>query len=594
MRKSSLLSPHHACAYVRVRRSLREEGGGGGYVQLSWSAPRRPGHRPFTVGCGRGRGTPFSRARPRSAVDVLPVGQRTSSLHSIRPPQHPWSGKVRSLQLKVDSQPSVSRPYVRRSRDRRPIAAQRFAGEKDRWTTDCCESLSTDRPKKKQTDDRLTDGRATDGYKGNDSLRVTKAHASSAQSPLRARLRTACRRPIVRDTRISRKDFTASCTSQNFSSMTCTLDSSVLCILERRLFVHWLLPHNWQFWDSQGVSLECGARVRGRDKREITERTRRPAASSGKIPICESLVTRPGIEHGSPWWEASVLIAQPPRPQSKYKSSLVCSLAVSVKAEGPDRRLAVDPASLADDGCSHVLPAASSCQQITPSPSWVRVSVHRNSVLGSPGFQQSGVVVTSAREEPTPPPPPPLMTSCDFTSTLASHQDEPRSIPGRVTGFSQGGIVPDDAVGSAGLLGDLPFPPHLHSGAAPFSLKSPSSALKTSLLGAAQISLLTHYNRDFCLSEWTIREGELLISSCSPFVVTSNLPEAFLKFYVQTVPPPRATELTQMTRPPDGRAPDGCDGWLWVQPHSPASSAANREYVSVRRSQSDPNPVPRV
>ncbi|KAJ8880396.1 hypothetical protein PR048_016865 [Dryococelus australis] len=31
-----------------------------------------------------------------------------------------------------------------------------------------------------------------------------------------------------------------------------------------------------------------------------------------QIPTCESAVTRPGIEPGSPWWEASVLIAQPP------------------------------------------------------------------------------------------------------------------------------------------------------------------------------------------------------------------------------------------------------------------------------------------
>ncbi|KAJ8896116.1 hypothetical protein PR048_001458 [Dryococelus australis] len=44
---------------------------------------------------------------------------------------------------------------------------------------------------------------------------------------------------------------------------------------------------------------------------------------------------------------------------------------------------------------------------------------------------------------------------------------------------------------SAGFLGDLPFSPPLHSAAAP-SLQSPSSALKTSLLKAAQISSLTH------------------------------------------------------------------------------------------------------
>ncbi|KAJ8890111.1 hypothetical protein PR048_009618 [Dryococelus australis] len=44
---------------------------------------------------------------------------------------------------------------------------------------------------------------------------------------------------------------------------------------------------------------------------------------------------------------------------------------------------------------------------------------------------------------------------------------------------------------SAGFLGDIPFPTPLHSSAAPYSLQSPSSALKTSLLRAAQISSLT-------------------------------------------------------------------------------------------------------
>ncbi|KAJ8872081.1 hypothetical protein PR048_025682 [Dryococelus australis] len=43
---------------------------------------------------------------------------------------------------------------------------------------------------------------------------------------------------------------------------------------------------------------------------------------------------------------------------------------------------------------------------------------------------------------------------------------------------------------SVGFLGDLPFPPPLHSGAAPYSLQSPSSVLKTSLLRATQLSSL--------------------------------------------------------------------------------------------------------
>ncbi|KAJ8895580.1 hypothetical protein PR048_000916 [Dryococelus australis] len=54
-----------------------------------------------------------------------------------------------------------------------------------------------------------------------------------------------------------------------------------------------------------------------------------------------------------------------------------------------------------------------------------------------------------------------------------------------------------------GFLADLPFPPPLHSSAAPYSLKSPSSALKTSLLRAAQISSLhfTSFSHILSLSE---------------------------------------------------------------------------------------------
>ncbi|KAJ8871715.1 hypothetical protein PR048_028046 [Dryococelus australis] len=54
-----------------------------------------------------------------------------------------------------------------------------------------------------------------------------------------------------------------------------------------------------------------------RRKREIPEKARRPTASFDTIPICESPVTRPGIEPGSPWREASRLTAQPPRPLPK-------------------------------------------------------------------------------------------------------------------------------------------------------------------------------------------------------------------------------------------------------------------------------------
>ncbi|KAJ8866562.1 hypothetical protein PR048_032421 [Dryococelus australis] len=56
------------------------------------------------------------------------------------------------------------------------------------------------------------------------------------------------------------------------------------------------------------------AGLKGPSKREICEKTRRPTASSGTIPTCKNLVTRPCIELGSPWWEASRLTAQPPWP----------------------------------------------------------------------------------------------------------------------------------------------------------------------------------------------------------------------------------------------------------------------------------------
>ncbi|KAJ8894291.1 hypothetical protein PR048_006906 [Dryococelus australis] len=65
------------------------------------------------------------------------------------------------------------------------------------------------------------------------------------------------------------------------------------------------IPCNVHVWSSAGM------KVRG--KREIPEKNHRPVSSSGTIPTYEnSGVIRPGIEPGSPWWEASRLAAQPP------------------------------------------------------------------------------------------------------------------------------------------------------------------------------------------------------------------------------------------------------------------------------------------
>ncbi|KAJ8886540.1 hypothetical protein PR048_012751 [Dryococelus australis] len=81
-------------------------------------------------------------------------------------------------------------------------------------------------------------------------------------------------------------------------------------------------------------------------------------------------------------------------------------------------------------------------------------------------------------------------------SSLAFHQGEPGSIPGRVTGFSHVGIVPAMPL-VGGFLGDLPFPSPLHSGAAPYSPQSPTSALNTSLLRAPKpITVYLSLDRD--------------------------------------------------------------------------------------------------
>ncbi|KAJ8875370.1 hypothetical protein PR048_023265 [Dryococelus australis] len=55
--------------------------------------------------------------------------------------------------------------------------------------------------------------------------------------------------------------------------------------------------------------------MKGWGKWDIPEETHRPTSSSGTILTCKNLVTRPGNEPGSPWWESSRLTVQPPWPR---------------------------------------------------------------------------------------------------------------------------------------------------------------------------------------------------------------------------------------------------------------------------------------
>ncbi|KAJ8866722.1 hypothetical protein PR048_032583 [Dryococelus australis] len=62
------------------------------------------------------------------------------------------------------------------------------------------------------------------------------------------------------------------------------------------------------------------AEMKRRRKLEIPEKTQ-PAATFGTIPTCKNPeVTQPGIEPGSPWWEASGLTAQPLWPLSSTEN----------------------------------------------------------------------------------------------------------------------------------------------------------------------------------------------------------------------------------------------------------------------------------
>ncbi|KAJ8866516.1 hypothetical protein PR048_032359 [Dryococelus australis] len=65
-----------------------------------------------------------------------------------------------------------------------------------------------------------------------------------------------------------------------------------------------------------GIPLFSSAGMKGRGKREIPEKTRRPTASSGTIITCEIPgATPPGIEPGSRRWKGSSLATAPPWPR---------------------------------------------------------------------------------------------------------------------------------------------------------------------------------------------------------------------------------------------------------------------------------------
>ncbi|KAJ8888408.1 hypothetical protein PR048_007898 [Dryococelus australis] len=174
-------------------------------------------------------------------------------------------------------------------------------------------------------------------------------------------------------------------------------------------------------------------------KRRVDTADNRENPPTSGIVRHDSHMNRSGIEPGSHWWEASRLTAQPPRPPKDRNNSITHI-----------RRIR----KYCRDGAGHLGVELRLCMG---SGNYLNPLL----ILARFHLAASAPIVGVARA-PT------------INKDVASHQGEPGSIPSRATGFSQVGIVPP-----------------LHSGAAPYSLKSPSSALKTLLLRAAQISSLT-------------------------------------------------------------------------------------------------------
>ncbi|KAJ8893475.1 hypothetical protein PR048_006073 [Dryococelus australis] len=171
-----------------------------------------------------------------------------------------------------------------------------------------------------------------------------------------------------------------------------------------------------------------------------------PRENPGMIPTCENPVAWPRIESGSPWLEASGLTTQPPKSEDH------CTELLGVIENGcPDRRRSVET------------PGVVVKQFHAPWRKAFRAS--RITYLVSIMYRLFTWLASS------PP-------------TKANRTQSPT------------GSLPDFRMWescrryrwSAGFLGDFRFSPTFHCVAAPYSPQSSSSALKTSLLRAAQIS----------------------------------------------------------------------------------------------------------
>ncbi|KAJ8865919.1 hypothetical protein PR048_033442 [Dryococelus australis] len=186
-----------------------------------------------------------------------------------------------------------------------------------------------------------------------------------------------------------------------------------------------------------------GAGMKGRGKREIPRKPRRPTASSGTIPTREKAVARPGIEPDSPWWEASRLTTQLSwTPPKCGRGGEVVRLLASRKE---DLAGSLSDFRLWESSLTMLLQRGLERRWMRAKRRSARVEKTGNPRENPP---VSGIVLHDSHERKS-----------ETVSLLASQQGDWGSIPGPGrSAFSHMVIVPDDAVGRRVFSGNSRFP----------------------------------------------------------------------------------------------------------------------------------------
>ncbi|KAJ8895352.1 hypothetical protein PR048_000684 [Dryococelus australis] len=230
------------------------------------------------------------------------------------------------------------------------------------------------------------------------------------------------------------------------------------------------------------VTYGAAPEYKGGWKREILEKTRRPAASSSTIPTCENVITPPRITLGSPLWKMSSLSTTLPRPHHiggmcGWLMNTQCLIAIAIAiTEGDSSEVAYAlRALLPVNGFISATPDLGSTPHPTPlATSGARLPVCRRS--------------RGLRSRPT--------QCCQFSGfpSYSRLDCSPPTKANRVQPLAAS--LPDfrkwESCRAMPLVGEFtrefPVSPALHSGAAPFSPRFTLIGSQDLILGARSMN----------------------------------------------------------------------------------------------------------